>query len=274
MKRPLTAFSFGAGVQSTAILMLIKHEPQRLIDAMGELPKVAIFADTGADMSTTYEHLERVKQTTPIPLQVVNNGSLAIDTHRNWSARSFIPLFTHADDGSVAMLKRKCTSEFKITPIERFLRQSAGLKKGERGNKGQIKLWLGISTDEATRMRVNQSPTFENIYPLIELGLSRQDCYAINAKYEQNAPKSRCYCCPYIKDWNDIARNHPADFKKAVEFDASIREITNRGQDKIVQPTYLHRSCLPLAEAVHDQGHLWEGFQDEFDNDCTGHCGV
>jgi hypothetical protein len=274
MKQDVTFLSFGAGVQSTAILLLIKYEQERLLTVMARLPDFAVFADTGADMGSTYSHLEVIKDISPIPLHVVNNGSLLMDVSRNWSIRSFIPLFTKDINGKKSILKRKCTSEFKVIPIQKFAREKAGLKKGERGNKNQITTWLGISTDEASRIKPAQSPTFRNVYPLIELGLSRQDCYAINKKYGVDAPKSRCFCCPYISDWHEMKKAHPVDFQKAVEFDASIREITNRGQDKIVGATYLHRSCLPLDEAVHDQGHLWHGFADDFDNECEGVCGL
>jgi 3'-phosphoadenosine 5'-phosphosulfate sulfotransferase (PAPS reductase)/FAD synthetase len=64
-------FSFGAGVQSTAILLLIKYEPERVISAMGKLPDWIIFADTGAENQEALDNLKRCKTLLPI-LRVKN----------------------------------------------------------------------------------------------------------------------------------------------------------------------------------------------------------
>ena len=50
-KEPLQVLSFGGGVQSTAMLLMI-HE--------GTLPKpdVVMFADTGSELPETIEHIE------------------------------------------------------------------------------------------------------------------------------------------------------------------------------------------------------------------------
>lgn len=59
-------FSFGAGVQSTAILLLIKHEPERLIKKIGHLPEHIIFADTGAESQASLDNLEKCRKLSPI----------------------------------------------------------------------------------------------------------------------------------------------------------------------------------------------------------------
>lgn len=55
------AFSFGGGVQSSAIYLMLIYEPKRLFRAMGELPDKVYFADTGAETQTTYDCLEHMK---------------------------------------------------------------------------------------------------------------------------------------------------------------------------------------------------------------------
>ena len=55
------SLSFGAGVQSTALLMLTLNKDQRLFDALGgHWPDLACFADTGAEPSYVYEHLGKM----------------------------------------------------------------------------------------------------------------------------------------------------------------------------------------------------------------------
>ena len=39
-----------------------------------------------------------------------------------------------------------------------------------------VELWLGISTDEAIRMKPSRDRWIQNRYPLIEAGMSRRDC--------------------------------------------------------------------------------------------------
>lgn len=70
------AFSFGAGVQSTALMLLIKHDPKVLLDAVGHLPDKAYFADTGAEPDNVYQHLSKLQGNFPIPLEIVSNGTL------------------------------------------------------------------------------------------------------------------------------------------------------------------------------------------------------
>ena len=76
--------------------------------------------------------------------------------------------------------RRQCTAEFKIQPIRRKIRELAGLKPRQRAPKGLlISQWLGISTDEITRMKQAPDPWIENRFPLIDdLRMSRSDCLA------------------------------------------------------------------------------------------------
>lgn len=156
-------------------------------------------------------------------------------------------------------------------PVEQAVRRDVGLVKGQRGKSRSVAMWLGISVEEISRMGDNKTKLFQNIYPLVELGWNRSKCFAYCQEHGITPAKSRCIMCPYISDWVEIKRNQPVEFKRAVEFDREIRGITNRGLDN---PVYLHRSCKPLDEAIENQGHLWEGYADSFDNECFGVCGT
>lgn len=269
--------SFGAGVQSTAILLLLNHEPERLQDAVGHLPEQLYFADTQSEHSATYQHLGRLMvegMFKRFPLTVVSAGNLAQNELETVGNRSLVPYFTkmkaqgplHSRD--VGKLARKCTSEYKIDPLHKAFRAAAGLVPYQRARPRSIGVWIGISMDEIQRATVPEEKWARNIYPLIALGWSRSDCYQYCVDHGFYPPKSRCYMCPYIQDWRSIQELMPEEFGRAVEFDSKIRRIESRGT---THPTYIHRSCKPLKEAVAQQQSIeWDDFADE----CQGYCGL
>ncbi|MEM1279211.1 MAG: hypothetical protein AAF773_07685 [Cyanobacteria bacterium P01_D01_bin.115] len=278
MKYQFAGFSFGAGVQSTALLVLLKHEPQRLQNAMGHLAQKAYFADTGAELSATYQHLEALENAElyyPGWLETVNNGSILDGSRTGFNTRATPPLFTPGDDSRTGMLRRQCTSEFKVTPVRRALRLDSGLKPRQKAKPRSVGLWLGISVDEAQRMADNRSKWIQNLYPLIELGFDRSNCVEYCRRFGWEPPKSKCYFCPFTSNWSQMARNHPEDFAKAVEFDEKVRNLSSAGVER---PCYVHRSLKPLALAVENQGDLFEGYGDDWqwgmNNECLGYCGT
>lgn len=259
--------SLGAGVQSSVMALMA---------ARGELspmPECAIFADTQFEPAGVYEHLDWLEKQLPFPVHRVTAGDLRADTlaelYTGNKRAASIPAFTAG--GGMAM--RQCTREYKIDPIRKKLRELLGVKPRQRAPKEiAIRQWLGISTDEATRMKPSRDRWVENVWPLIDAGMSRQDCLRWFGK---NYPgrvlaKSACIGCPYHNDalWRDMKINDPQSFQEAVEFDHAIR----RG-GKFTNDRYLHRSCKPLAEVdfrnLEDLGQL-----NFFENECEGMCGV
>src|SRR6185312_8131577 len=69
---------------------------------------------------------------------------------------------------------RKCTGDFKIKPVAKWLKQH-GATKNAPG-----KVLLGISLDEFQRMRNDSGIAHVAlVYPLIDQRLTRQDCIRI-----------------------------------------------------------------------------------------------
>ena len=57
------------------------------------------------------------------------------------------------------------------------IRELLGLRPRQRVPAGTtVEMWLGISTDEAIRMKDSRDRWITNRYPLIEVGMSRRDC--------------------------------------------------------------------------------------------------
>ena len=254
----MIVMSNGSGVQSTTIILLAIE---------GKIPKpdLAIFADTGWEPRAIYDHLcrlEGVARVAGIETVRVSSGDLradALDTERHRFAS--MPLYTrYQGDAKVGMLRRQCTREYKLEPIYREVRRRGITRKDPAA------MWIGISTDEATRMRPSRVQYVVNTYPLIDLGWSRGRCREYLKATGWDVPKSSCIGCPFHDNhyWRRMKENATEDWKNAVEFDEAIR---NRVGDA---PAFLHRSGYPLAEA-----NLGEDQLDLFSiAECEGMCGV
>ena len=106
-------------------------------------------------------------------------------------------------------------------------------------------------------------------YPLIEMGMSRGDCYQWFKKHYPHKPlvKSACIACPYHNNsmWRDMKKNDPVSWEEACQFDEAIRNLT---ANKVTQ--YVHSSATPLRTA--NLGD--EDTPDLFLGECDGMCGV
>lgn len=269
--KPIKVLSLGAGIQSSALL---------LMSCDGFLPKLdhAIFADTGWEPAAVYRHLEWLKEKSSaagIPLHIVSVGNIKTDMEEartsggaykgRWAS---MPLFVRGD-GIEGMIRRQCTKEYKIEPIEKKLRQLLGYAPRKRIKPGSVIQWLGISTDEARRARVSDKPWLDFHYPLIlDLKYSRGDCIAWLDKHypDREVVRSACIGCPFQSDrqWKDCKQNQPAEFAQAVEFDKVIRTASG-----MIADSFLHRSRQPL-----DQVDFNETQGDMFEDECAGVCGV
>ena len=270
----LNVLALGAGVQSSTLL---------LMSCLGELPRLdaAIFADTQWEPAAVYEHLKWLTVFSAehgIPVHRVTVGDLRADALRSrvrnydkserWAS---MPLRTVAKDGSRGILRRQCTQEYKIRPMDRFIRREL-LQLGPRGRApaGTVTVWLGMSIDEIHRVKQSQVQWKIHRYPLVEKEISRTGCVTWLADHKfPRAPRSACLGCPYHTqtEWREI-RKQPKEWDNAVKFDRAIRHRGNLRGD-----LFLHSSCRPLDETPlsdTDQGQELFAWADE----CDGVCGV
>jgi hypothetical protein len=262
---PLRILSLGAGVQSSTLALMIAH---------GELPMVdaAIFADTGAEPKGVYDWLDWLETKLPFPVHRAQHGNLETDilgSIRNADSRvGQAPFYIKSEgDAREGMLWRKCTKEYKLAPLRkktRELMEAAGVKS--------VQCVIGISWDEATRMRASDVKYIQNEYPLVDRQITRIDCLRWMTKNGYPMPaKSACYFCPYTDDsrWREMKINDPASFALAARFDSAIRS----GLPGVKGQAFLHRSLKPLEEVdfrnAEDFGQI-----DAFGNECEGMCGV
>jgi hypothetical protein len=268
--------SLGAGVQSSTLLLMALH------GEFDQMPAAAIFADTQNEPPAVYDWLDTLEQISAgrIPICRVSAGDIAANTlqslDRNGTGHSGQPPFfvrNSASDGTAArdeggVLWRKCTSDYKLAVIRRETRrlmQAAGEKS--------VTQWIGISLDEAQRMKDSRVGYITNEYPLVDRRMTRQDCMLWLTRHDYPVPpKSSCIICPYHSNafWREMKHNDTASFEQAVSFDAKLRTGKLPG---VTGDCFLHRSFIPLSQVdfsnAEDRGQTVM-----FGEECEGICGV
>lgn len=268
MQKMLTTISLGVGVQSSTMALMA---------AKGELPMpdCAIFADTGYEPEHIYSYLDFLTKQLPFPVYKVDNGNLRNDMVESihiGKRFASVPFFTKNNvTGKVGILKRQCTYDYKIEPIRIKIRRLCGVAKHKQFPKNAYaEQWIGISTDEAERMKPSRFKYIKNTYPLIDLNMSREDCLSWMESNKYPLPKkSSCLCCPFHSDsyWHEMKKEYPSEFKEAAWLDRKIRNGTKNAKDTL----YLHKSCIPLDEV---DFNVNSNKTDMFGNECEGMCGL
>lgn len=279
MSEPLRILSFGAGVQSSYVARM---------SIVGDIPPFdhVIFADTGDEPESVYVNLawwrERFERE-GVEFHVVSEGrsisSVVMDAVENRGKQTPIPLFVRNQDGGRGITRRQCTSNYKIAPILRKVRELVGVA-GKRHNHITEALAIqvmGISWDETQRMRDPHYSWLRNEYPLVDRRITRWDCIqTIQSDTDYpDPPRSACWHCPFHSDeeWRHLRDNEPASFAKAVELDAALRRPGALNLSGLKSEPFVHSSLRPLSEVDFDnaedkgQGVLW-------DNECEGMCGL
>lgn len=256
----MNIISLGAGVQSTVMSLMAAH------GEITPMPDAAIFADTQWEPRAIYEHLVWLESVLPFPIHRVTAGNIRDAAVRRLrsdgkSRYASIPWFT--ENGGMGM--RQCTKEYKLIPIRRKIRHLS--------NGKHVRQWIGITTDEAHRMKPSGVQYITNEWPLIDLRMHRRDCVKWMAAHYPDIQlrKSSCLGCPYRSDtgWRRI-RNNPDEWADVLEVDRAIRTQPERG---LQYKQYMHRSRKPLHEVdlstAEERGQI-----NMFGNECEGLCGV
>jgi hypothetical protein len=242
----------------------------------------AVFADTQGEPAKVYEWLDWLQSVLPYPVHRVTAGSLEARevtvriskrSGKLWMKNS-IPAFVQKPNGKMGMLGRKCTADFKITPITRKLRELAGIKRAPRDKSlVLIDQAIGISLDEYRRMKPSRHSWIKHYWPLIDLGMSRSDCISwMKANGYPEPPRSACRFCPFHSDaeWLRLKAQEPDEFIKAAQFEARLQAAASGVLDGV---PYLHSSAVPLVDVrfttlpAKQQVNM-------FNNECEGMCGV
>jgi len=272
-ERILNIISLGAGVQSSTMCLMAAH------GEIVPMPDCAIFADTQREPKEVYEWLGYLTKQLPFPVIQVTKGNLAekaLQIHTSKKSGKLytnnnIPVFIKNPDGSQGLQGRQCTQNFKIQPVKSKIWE---LRKRAGKPYPHVKQWIGISRDEAHRMKPSRVKYMTNIFPLVDMGITRTKCLEWMAeKGYPTPPRSACDLCPYHgnPEWNRLKTEDPKAFDAAVKFEKdyqnALAQIPN-----IHGTPWLHRQMIPLDEV--DFTSKEEQHPDLFGNECEGMCGV
>jgi len=247
----LRLLSLGAGVQSSAVLLLACEGVIPPFDA-------ALFADTGWEPQPVYENLARLRAHAHrhgIPVLTVSSGDIRADALNPDHRFVSLPLHVANPDGSKGLARRQCTSEYKIKPLKAAVRRLLGYPHPTRVPAGvYAQQVIGISTDEFHSAKDADVGYLRNVFPLIELDWTRSDCQRYLAHNGfPNTPKSACAGCPFHSNaaWRHLRETDPTGWAQAIAFDVAIRHghprATHTGHP-LRGKYYLHRSCQPLDQ--------------------------
>lgn len=187
MTASLRLLSLGAGVQSTALLLLAA-------EGRIEKPDLAIFSDTGWEPREVYDHLDRlereVAEPAGIPILRLQYGNLRDDVlGEGRMTGATLPAFTTpmpgADRGGI--VKRQCTEAYKIRPIRQYVREALGAPISEKecrfcaGTQKRRVPWLAKRGDHrlyactpcrASGTRRTVGPAPRGAYAVQQIGIS------------------------------------------------------------------------------------------------------
>lgn len=218
---PVNLLSYGAGQQSTAMLLLIVRD-ERLRLYRPNLH--VVFSDTRAELPETYATIETMK---------------AYCADRRTGFTHLRPPIRSADGISHEGLEayclhlrvipakrsdhRWCTDRMKISPIHRWTKAAF---PGRRVN-----MMLGFGAEETDRQVRTQlarnAPTIRPVFPLIEAGFCRHRSIRLLAEEAFPGPvlHSGCFYCPFSKKryWKWLAAAHPDLFERAARLEENGR---------------------------------------------------
>jgi len=264
----MRTFSFGGGVQSTAVLVL---------QAENRLPEpydVFLFANVGDDS----EHPETIDYFHNVHKPYAEKHGIRLEEIRKVRRDGTSPtLLEHTinDKKSIRIPmylsgggpgRRSCTADYKIHVVRKWQRQNGSSRENP------AVCGLGISVDEIQRARTESGFPDQTLeYPLIDMGLRRTDCHNIIKKGGlPPAPRSSCWFCPFHnkEEWRRLKRNHPDLFEKTVQLEKLLGDRREElGKDR----SHMTRFNKPLDQVIDDQLTL-DGFDDGPDSCDSGSC--
>jgi hypothetical protein len=191
------------------------------------MPDCAIFADTQAEPRAVYDWLDWLETKLAFPVHRVTQGNFAAEATRIRVSKTGTkyqkhspPAFTSENGKPTGLLMRQCTADFKLAPLYREYRRLGGKQTG-------VTQWVGISFDEAHRMKPASEPWLTSVWPLVERRLTRLHCFEwMKRNGYPRPPRSACVFCPYHSnaEWRRLRDDEPAEFDRAVKWEIALQQ--------------------------------------------------
>jgi len=249
-----------------------------VLAAMGVMPKpdLIVMADTEYEASNVFEyqrkHIQPICDKMGVEYVIVKKSDYtdADITFKPGSDTVLPAFFTEFEGrnerGECGKQPGFCSDKWKKDPIHRYLNERFG--KDELDRRG-VDMWIGMSFDEARRVKY-PAGKWQKRYPLFEAEILREQAIKIVQEYGlPEPPRSACWMCPNRHDdeWEWMKQNVPADFARAVKFEADLQEE--------FEWLWLHKTGKPLATLDFVELSRSDKQMDIFERYCdTGMCFV
>ena len=185
-----TYLSFGAGVNSTALLIYLEERGDKF---------ETIFVNHGGDWPETYEYVEYLRRRGYEIKEIIPKAAGCKTIIEYCYHHKMVP----------GIRRRFCTDHFKLRPIRRYIEKPCLMN-------------IGVSYEERGRVRESGKQGIENRYPLVDAKITREKCKEIiRSKGLKVPPRSGCYFCPFITkaDARKLWRIHPDLFQQVVQLE-------------------------------------------------------
>ena len=197
MDKEINIVSYGGGQNSTAMIIEMVNKGMPITEI--------IYSEVGNEMPETYVFLKEFKVWCEKKgLKFVEVKSKLGTIRDYYEEKKIIPF----------RMFRHCTHKFKVIPINKYIRDTYGLKT-------PVNMIMGIAADEKHRMdKIQGRKQFTYLFPLVDWDFDRQDCINAIKKEGLSIPvKSGCYFCPFQPKgaWKDLHKIHPELFQDSID---------------------------------------------------------
>lgn len=229
--REKVVLSFGAGVDSAAMIVLILTDP-RFAEIKSRLVEIVWCDLSGGKNNTewpeTYTWLydsfvpflkeQGLKFTIIYPSKKLNRSTeVTNNIYEYYRKGAIIPPATMGS----------CSVIFKVEPIAKHVVATYGSDSSTWPT-----MLIGYEANEAHRFAdpkraKNHDPRAHNRYPLVEAGLTREDCERLIAAAGLPVPpKSACWFCTKgcMADWRKLQTTHVDLFAEVIAWEEEVQE--------------------------------------------------
>lgn len=278
IKKGLDILSCGAGMQSTALILMSCENKQAQMDGKPfphpnvPIYDIAVFCDLDKEPEWVYKQVNFIQhacEKVGIPFVVLAEGdgygkSLYNDYMNNFGIKSVrsIPFWTLTEEvdestGEVKLKKGKmprvCTMDYKIEIIQKYIkREVLGYKPFQRILESDLKahrIHIGFSFEERSRCKPNPHPMFENVFLLVDLELERKHNYAyIRDIWGLETKASACLICPFHTNYffENLKKERPSEYQAVIQFDKMLEE--RQPMSKIKSQLFISKSRKRIAD--------------------------
>lgn len=312
--KEINVLSWGAGTQSTAMLLMMLE--------LGHKIDYIIFADTKDENAMIYKQIKSIKafvkskynrdiivtsknKAHATDEQIVNmilrgkikslRSSPYADLYQEQklfysnkiNRATVVPFWiTDRKTGELSKLPgRQCTVDYKISEIYKEIRRREGINKFNR-SKHKVNMYIGFTVDEIARVKPNPLSYAENLYPLIDRGITKIDCIQyVKKKLGFKPVSSACNICFALNfdQVYEIYANDKQSWQRLLDLDAAMESYNH---SKIRGDVWMYHWQAKIMKRLKDidmdaiyndrnqyhQLSIFDMFEDHEQMSCSGGC--